>query len=68
MKTLVKKITAFVMAIVIIISTINVPQEVKAADFYTVTLNANGGYFSKMSSNITTIKMPSTAGLKVLGA
>lgn len=65
MKTLVKKITAFVMAIVIIISTINVPQEVKAADFYTVTLNANGGYFSKMSSNITTIKMPSTAGLKV---
>lgn len=64
MKTLAKKIAVIIMALAIVTSTISGPQKVKAADFYVITFNANGGYFSKVSSNVRSVKMPSTVGLK----
>lgn len=65
MKVLAKRMTAIVMTLVIVASTSFMPQKVEAADFYTITLNANGGHFSRVGSNIQTIKMPATSGLKV---
>lgn len=65
MKVLAKKITAIVMVLVIIASASYMPQKVEASGFYTITLDANGGYFSRVGSSIQNIKMPIEVGLKV---
>lgn len=65
MKVLAKKITAIVMVLVIIASASYMPQKVEASGFYTITLDANGGYFSRVGSSVQNIKMPIEVGLKV---
>lgn len=65
MKSVAKRIVILVMSLVIVISSMNVPQQVQADNFYTISLNANGGYFSKTQSGVTTIRMPSVIGLTV---